>query len=190
MRMILLLPIYLCALVSLGCTNTATVISNVRLAPQTLNVSSARIAILPFAGAADYPETGRVSREIATAILVQQYGITLISPSKVDRYLREHIFVPSEFDREALEVTARDLGADIVVWGKVLQFTPYRFDRLAPATPPYAEITIYGFRIGHVSAAKVTGWKQEGLPATIWSRQPSFEDVAQPLMVQLLTELK
>ena len=41
----------LCLLVMGGCTSTATITSNVQLAPQPLSLSHARVAVLPFAGA-------------------------------------------------------------------------------------------------------------------------------------------
>jgi len=98
--------------------------------------------------------------------------------------------VPSEYDREVLETAAQALEADVVIWGSVNQFTPYKFDRLAPATPPYVELTLFVFRIGHSGIAKVNGRRQAGLPATIWSKQPTFTDVAQPLMAELLSQLQ
>jgi len=180
----------LCLCITGGCTSTAPTISNVQYAPQPLNLLRARVAILSFTGAPDHPETGRVAREIATALLVQHYGVSLVSPSKVDAYLKEHSLMPSEYDREALETAAQGLSAEVVFWGTINQFTPYRFDRLAPATPPYVELTLFGFRVGQASVAKITGRKQGGLPATIWNRQPTFEDVTQPLIAQLLSDLR
>jgi len=190
MRRIIWNAMFLLLCVMEGCTSTAPTISNVQYAPQPLNLLGARVALLSFAGAPDHPETGRVAREIATAVLVHQYGVSLVSPSRVDAYLKENSIMPSEFDREALEALAHTLAADVVLWGAVNQFTPYRFDRMAPATPPYVELTLFGFRVGHSSAAKITGRKQGGLPATIWNRQPTFEDVAQPLILRLLSDLR
>lgn len=184
------LGMLLCLFVIEGCTSTAPTISNIQYAPQPLDLLRARVAVLSFTGAPDHPEAGRVAREIATALLVQHYGVSLVSLSKVDAYLKEHSVMPSEYDHEALKTAAQVLVAEVVLWGTVNQFTPYRFDRLAPATPPYVEITLFGFRVGHSSIAKVTGRKQGGLPATIWNRQPTFEDVAQPLIAQLLSDLR
>lgn len=180
---------FLCLLVMGGCTSTAPIVSNLQRAPQPLNLLRARVAVFSFVGAPGYPETGRVAREIVTALLVQHYGISLVSPSKVDAYLRERSIIPSEYDLEVVRTAAQGLEADVVFWGSVNQFTPYRFDRWAPATPPYVELTLLGFRVGQSGVAKVTGRKQGGLPATIWDRQPTFEDVAQPLITQLLSDL-
>jgi len=164
-------------------------VSNVRQAPKPLNLIQARVAVLSFTGAPDYPETGRVAREIATKLLVERCEISPISSSMVDTYLREHPITPSELDLDALKTAAQGLEADIVIWGAVKQFTPYRFDRLAPATPPYVELRLFAFRVGHSGVATVTGRKQGGLPGTIWNRQPTFEDVAQPLIDRLLSAL-
>jgi hypothetical protein len=190
MRRVTWSAMFLCLLVMGGCTSAAPIVSNVQRAPQPLNLLCARVAVLSFAGAPGHPETGRVAREIAIALLVQHYDISLVSPSKVDAYLREYSIIPSEYDREVLRTAAQGLEADVVLWGSVNQFTPYRFDRLAPATPPYVELTLFGYRVGQSGAAKVTGRKQGGLPATIWNRQPTFEDVAQPLIAQLLSDLQ
>ena len=173
-----------------GCTSTPPIISNVQYAPQPLNLLRARVAVLSFTGAPDHPETGRVAREITTALLVQHYSVSLVSPSKVDAYLKEHSIVPSEYDREGLETAAQGLSAEVMLWGTIHQFTPYKFDRLAPATPPYVELTLFGFRVGHARVAKITGRKQGGLPATIWNRQPTFGDITQPLIAQLLLDLR
>jgi hypothetical protein len=154
-----------------------------------LALNAARVTVLPFNGAPDAPDTGRAARDIVTAILVKTYSVALLSPSSVDSYVKNHSLTPSEFDREALNVAAQALGVDLVVWGTVNQFTPYKFNRLMPATPPYVDLTVFAFRAGQPDIAKATGQKQGGLPATIWSRQPTFADVAEPLMAQLLSTL-
>jgi len=181
--------IILCLLIIGGCTSTKPILSNIQQGSQPLNFNGARVAILSFAGAPDYAETGRVVREITTGILMDEYRISLISPSKSDAYLRDNSIALSEYDPEATIKVGRGLGADIVLWGKVNQFTPYRFDRLAPATPTYIDITLYGYRIGQQNIGKVTGRKQGELPATIWSRQPTLEDVTKPLVAEMLSNL-
>lgn len=119
--------------------------------------------------------------------MVQQYQASLVSLSEIDAYQREHSITPSEHDPAALEKVLQSFGAEVAVWGRVNQYTPYRFDRMAPATPPYVEVTLLALRAGQTTVAKVGGRKQGGLPATIWNRQPTFEDVTQPLISQLLT---
>jgi len=167
----------------------APVISNDQRVDRAFNLSRARVAVLSFAGAPDHPETGRFAQELATGLLVQNYSVSIASPSKVQAYERDHNVVLSEYDIEILRKILHELSVDIVVWGTVNQFSPYKFDRMAPATPPYVEITLYGFRQEHTTVSRVSGRKQGGLPATIYSRQPTFEDVAQPLMVQLLSRM-
>jgi hypothetical protein len=177
-------------LLLLACTTTAPIVSSVQHVTLRLSLSGARVAVLSFGAAPAHPETGRAAREIATGVLVQRYGVSLISPSRVEAYLKEHSVTPSEFDREALEVLARSLGAEIILWGSVNQFTPYRFGRLAPATPPYVDLTLLALRVGDTGVAKASGRKRGGLPLTIWNRQPTFDDVAQPLIVELLGSLR
>lgn len=174
-----------------GCaTATEPTLSNATRVSESLNLSRSRVAVLSFASAPDHPETGRFAQEIVIGRLVQDYGISLASPSKVEAYMRDHNVIPSEFDPELLQKIGQDLDVEIVIWGRINQFTPYRFDRLVPATPPYVELTLYGCRKGNPSVAKVSGRKQGGLPATIWNRQPTFEDVAQPLIAELLSRMK
>jgi hypothetical protein len=180
------LTVFLALFVLTGCLGTAPIITNVQRASQPLKLSQTRVAVLSFAGAPTYPETGRFAQELATSLLVQGYDISLVSPSKVEAYLREKNIVPNEYDQDELRKISQDLNVDVVLWGTVNQFTPYKFDRLTPATPPYVEITLYGFRQGYTSISKVNGRNQGEIPATIYSRQPTFEDVAQPLILQLL----
>jgi hypothetical protein len=180
----------LCLFVVGGCTSTAPVVTSVQPAAQPLALSHARVAVLSFANAPDHPDTGQVSREVTMALLVQRYEVALVSPSKADLYLKEHSISLYEYDLEALKAVAQALEADVVLWGSINQFTPYKFDRLAPATPPYVDVTLYGFRLGDSGVAKITGRKQGGIPATIWNRQPTFTDVAQPLIAQLLLALR
>jgi hypothetical protein len=112
-----------------------------------------------------------------------------VSSSKVDAYLKEKSITPSEFDVEPLAAAAATLEADILIWGQVEQFTPYHFDRMAPATPPYVELTLFALSARSPTVKKVSGHKQGELPATIWSRQPTFQDVAQPLVAELISGL-
>lgn len=174
-----------------GCTSTAPQVSVSQPMPgEPLALEHARVAILSFSDAPGHPETGHLARELLAGLLVQRYRASLISLSEVAAYQKEHSVTPSEHDPGALEKLLQSFGATAVVWGRVNQYTPYRFDRMAPATPPYVEITLMVFQSGKPTVAKVGGRKQGGLPATIWSRQPSFEDVAQPLISQRLTALR
>ncbi|MEX1245036.1 MAG: hypothetical protein WEB59_06270 [Thermoanaerobaculia bacterium] len=175
---------------ALSCTSTAPTITSASSGGSApLSLQGSRIAVLPFSGAPDRPETGRAARDIAVSILVQRYAVKLVSPSKVDAYLKEKSITPSEFDLEPLTALAATLEADILVWGQVDQFTPYHFDRMAPATPPYVELTLFALPSRASGVKKVGGHKQGALPATIWSRQPTFQDVAQPLIAELISGL-
>jgi hypothetical protein len=168
-----------------GCTTTSPTVTSLKPSTQPLNLTRAKVAVFSFAGSPGQPETGPSAREITMTFLVQRYDITLVSPSKVDAYQKKHSITPTEFDRQALELAAESLGAEVVVWGSISQYTPYKFDRLAPATPPYVELTLFVLRVGHPVVAKATGHKQGGIPATVWNRQPTFEDVAKPLIQEL-----
>jgi hypothetical protein len=174
---------------SSGCTSTPVTVSAVQGGSAPLAMRGARVAVLPFAGAPDHPETGRAARDLTISTLVRVYGVVLVSPSQVDSYLKEKSVTPSEFDLEPLATAAAVLLADVLVWGEVDQFTAYRFDRMAPATPPYVELTLFAVPARGSPVAKVSGHKQGALPATIYSRQPTFQDVAQPLVTKLVSRI-
>ena len=175
--------------VLVGCTSTSVVMTDSKKTSQKIALAKSNTAVLSFSGAPDSPETARISREVALGILVEKYEVNLISPSKVNNYEKEHSFIPSEYDTDALDSLAIKLGANLVVWGSVNQYTPYKFDRAMPATPPYAEITMWVFNDASKSIVKVNGRKQGKIPATIWSRQPTFEDIAKPLLSELFAKL-
>lgn len=172
-----------------ACTTTQPTVTDSRHR-DSLRFAGARVAVLPFEGPPEHAEAGRTAREITVSLLVESYRVALVSPSGVDAYVKQNTLTVSEFDVEPLGAAARALNADVLVWGRVNQFTPYRFDRLAPATPPYVDATVYGFRVGESVVSRVTGHKQGGLPGTIWSRQPTFDDVARPLVAELLALLR
>lgn len=183
------LTLFVPASLLLACTSTQPTITGSRI-NDSLKLAEARVAVFPFEGPPEHPEAGKTAREIAVSLLVESYRVALISPSEVDGYVRQNSINPSEFDLEPLGMAARSLNAEVLIWGKVNQFTPYRFDRLAPATPPYVDTTLYGFRVGRIGVSRVTGHKQGGLPGTIWGRQPTFDDVARPLIAELLALLR
>ncbi|MFH0924184.1 MAG: hypothetical protein V1872_00895 [bacterium] len=174
----------------LGCTTTSSIVSEAQ--PLSINKLSKgyHFAVAPFTGAPNSDETGIIAQKIVTDLLVtKNYEATLVSPSKVDSYFRTEALVLSEHDYQALETMASSLKTDIIIWGNINQYTPYSFNRLAPATPPYIEMTLFGFQRGNLKIAKVKGHKQGGLPITIWDRQPTFEDIAKPLADTLLRDL-
>jgi hypothetical protein len=177
------------ALLALSCTSTRTHV-DVWPATQPLRLEGARVVVLPFNGAPGYPETGPSARELAVRVLAEQRHVLVTSPSRAEAYLKDHVVVPSEYDREPLEALAAELGAEVVVWGSVDQFTPYRFDRLVPATPPYVELTVRVLRVGVPGVATATARKQGSLPATIWGRQPTFDDVAGAALLEVVAGLK
>ncbi len=172
-----------------GCATTAPTILSHKKTSQPLSLRQAKVAVFSFAGSPNSPETGSSARELTMALLTQTYNATIISPSKVDAYQKKNSITPTEYDLEVLKSAASFLGADVVIWGSINQYTPYKFDRLAPATPPYVELTIFALRADQSDVAKASGHKQGGIPATIWNRQPTFNDVAQPLIKKLLTVL-
>ena len=172
-----------------SCTFIQSTVSSVR-GSESLALSGAKVAVLPFSGAPEHPDTGQSAREISTALLVKSYRVSLVSPSKVDAYCKHEAIRPTEHDQKRLEAAAQALGADVLIWGTVNKFTPYRFDRVSPATPPYVDITLYGLRSGRPGVARTTGHKQGGTPDTTWSRPPTFEDVAQSLLAELLVRMR
>jgi hypothetical protein len=178
------------ALLVLSCTSTQTHVDGVRSATLPLHLEGARVVVLPFSGAPGHPETGPSARELAIRVLAEQHRVLVTSLSRVEAYLKDHAVVPSEYDREPLEALAAELGAEVVVWGSVGQFTPYKFDRLAPATPPYVELTVRALRVGVPGVATATARKQGSLPATLWSRQPTFDDVAGAALLEVIATLK
>jgi hypothetical protein len=174
---------------AVGCTFMQPTVSFFR-GSESLALSGAKVAVLPFSGAPEQPDTGQAAREIATGLLVKSYRVALVSPSKVEAYCKHESIRPTEHDEKRLEAAAQALGADVLIWGTVNQFTPYRFDRVSPATPPYVDITLYGLRSGRPGVVRITGHKQGGPPDTIWSRPPTFEDLAQSLMTELLVQMR
>ena len=174
---------------ALGCTSTAPHVERVAPASKPLRLTGARIAVLPFSSAPGQPDTGTLAQSLTVRALADGRNTTLVSPTKVEAYLKDHPLVPSEQDREAVEALATTVGADVVLWGSVNQFTPYKFDRLMPATPPYVDLTVTGLRVGVSGTAQATGRKQGSVPATTWSRQPTFGDVAAELIPELLKAL-
>jgi hypothetical protein len=171
-----------------SCTFIQSTVSSVR-GTDSLALADAKVAVLPFSSAPEHPDTGQSAREISTALLVKTYRISLISPSKVDAYCKHESIRPTEHDQKRLEAVARALGADVLIWGTVNQFTPYRADRGSPATPPYVDITLYGLRSGGPDVVRKTGHKHGAAPDTTWSRPPTFEDVAQSLLAELLVRM-
>jgi hypothetical protein len=172
-----------------SCMSTQSAVSSPRVS-ESLALSGAKVAVLPFSGAPDRPDTGQSAREISTGLLVKSYRISLVSPYKVEAYCKHESIRPTEHDRGRLEAAAQALEAEVLIWGTVNQFTPYRFDRQSPATPPFVDITLYGLRMGRPGVTRINGHKQGGTPDTIWSRPPTFEDVAQSLIAELLTRMR
>ena len=172
-----------------GCMSTQSPVSSAP-ASESLALSGAKVAVLPFSGAPEHPDTGQSAREISTARLVKSYRVSLVSPYKVEAYCKHESIRPTEPDRQRLEAAAKALGADVLIWGTVNKFTPYRFVRQSPATPPFVDITLYGLRTGRPGVTRITGQKQGGTPDTVWSRPPTFEDVAQSLIAELLVRMR
>ncbi len=175
---------------AVACTSTQAYVTGIRPAAQPLHLEGAKIAVLSFRSSPGQPDTGPSASELTIRGLTEQLQATVISPSLVQAYLQEHAVVPSEYDRGPLESLATSLGADVVVWGSVNQFTPYSFDRFAPATPPYVELTVHALRMGVSGIASATARKQGSLPRTIRSRQPTFDDVAEEAIRELLLTFK
>jgi len=165
-----------------ACTSTSTTVTPIGSpGAAAVSLDGRKVAVLPFSG-----PSGPAARQIATRVLVQQHHASLVPPSKVDTYTHDRGFTPTEYDVEALRQAANELGADVLVWGDINQFTGYSFDRFAPATPPYVDMTIHKFGAGGSTVGSVNAHKQGGLPATIWSRQPTFDDVAEPALADAL----
>jgi hypothetical protein len=174
----------------LACTSTPVRIDSPAKGIEAASISANdAIALLPSQGAPGYPETGAIAAHLLSLAL-QGLGEPLPS-SQVRKYLDTTGFIPAELEIEALEEAAGELGADVLVWTVVNQYTPYSWtNRLAPATPPYVELTLHVYRIGTARVVKLAGRKQGNLPATIRSRQPTFEDVAKPVMTELVASLR
>lgn len=174
----------------LGCTSTPVRIDSSITGIDAASISGDDVvAVLPSQGAPGYPETGEVAGALLS-VAVANLGNPLPS-ARVRQYLEVTEFTPVEFEVEPLEEAARALGADVLVWSVVNQYTPYSWtNRLAPATPPYVEVTLHVYRTGTASVVKLSGRKQGKLPATIRSRQPTFEDVAKPVLTELVGSLR
>ena len=157
---------------------------------ESLGLSGAKVAVLPFSSAPEHADTGQSAREISMGLLVKSYRVSLISPSKVEAYGRHESIRPTEHDQKRLEAAAKALGADVLIWGSVNKFTAYRSDRPSPATPPYVEITLYGVRSGRPGVARVTGQKQGEIPDPVWGRPLTFEALAQSLIAELLVRMR
>jgi hypothetical protein len=115
----------------------------------------------------------------------------VVSPSEVQAKVAAlGGVVPSEHDIAALERLAAELNARAIIWGSVDQFTPYSFNRLMPATPPYVELTITAFRAGSREISSASARKQGATPGTIWSRQPTFSDVAAEALGYLIERMR
>lgn len=174
----------------LACTSTPVRIDSSAKGIEAVSISGDDvIAVLPSQGAPGYPETGETAGHILSSALA---GVGEPLPSSLVRqYLDVTGFTPAEFEIEPLEEAARELGADVLVWSVVNQYTPYSWtNRLAPATPPYVELTLHVYRSGMDRVGKLSGRKQGKLPATIHSRQPTFEDVAKPVVTELVASLR
>jgi len=133
----------------------------------------APVAVVPFGG-----PNGRAARDVVIRVLAEQEGANVISPSQVDGYLWNSRLQPSPYDQSTLSAIGAGLHAQSVVWREVDQFTPYHFDRLAPATPAYVEITINTWSTAEGRTRTATINRQGSLPFTIWDKQPTFQDVA------------
>ena len=174
----------------LACTSTPVRIDSSDKEIESASLSASdTIALLPSQGAPGYPETGEIAGHLLSLAL---QGLREPLPSsRVRKYLDATGFIPAELEIEALDEAARELGADVLVWTIVDQYTPYSWtNRLAPATPAYVELTLHVYRSGTAHVVKLSGRKQGSLPATIRSRQPTFEDVARPVMTGLVTSLR
>jgi hypothetical protein len=172
-----------------GCMSTQPAVPSDRVS-ESLALSGAKVAVLPFSSAPGHPDTGQSAREISMGLLVKSYRVSLISPSKVEAYCRHESIRPTEHDRQQLEAAAKALGAEVLIWGSVNTFTPYRSDLPSPATPPYVDITLYGLRSGGTGVARVTGHKQGETPDPVWGRPLTFEALAQSLIADLLLRMR
>lgn len=176
----------LCVSLTTACTQTSATIYRASGAFSPLLQSRSTVAVLPFESSPSYPGTGLQTRRITLTALRNFRGVTLLGPNKMDSILSTNNLRADEFDPSSLAQIAELLGADLLLWGRVNRYEPYHFDRLAPATPPYVDITLNIYSRNAKQLSTVSGHKQGGLPATIWGRQPNFEDVADPLVKHLL----
>ena len=158
-----------------GCTGTTTEVrERVPLAARGgAALRGASVAVLPFGG-----PNGPAARDVVIRVLAEQEGANVISPSQVDSLLWNARLQPSTYDQSTMSAISAGLHAPVVVWGEVDQFTPYRFDRLAPATPAYVEMTISTWSTAEGRTRTATINRQGSLPFTIWDKQPTFQDVA------------
>lgn len=170
----------------LGCTSTPVRIESSAQGLEAATIGSDDvIAVLPSQSAPGYPETGEIAGHLLASALVG-LGETLPS-SQVRQYVEATRLAPTEFEIEALKEAAGKVGAKVLIWSSVRQYTPYSWtNRLGPATPPYVELTLHVYRAGSDRVLELSGRKQGKLPATIRSRQPTFEDVARPVMMELV----
>ncbi len=178
------------ALLALGslplaaCTATPAVVDPIARAEATFRLSGRRVAVFDFTG----PEAQR-ARDLAIRSLATIASAKPAPPSAVDGYARPIHFSPNEFDPAGILAAADALRVDVIAWGAVNQFTPYRFDRLVPATPAYVEITLNAAQARPFGFTSSAGRKQSDIPTTIWDRQPSFDDVARPVLDMLAADL-
>jgi len=172
-----------------GCMSTQPAVPPDRVS-ESLALPGAKVAVLPFSSAPGHADTGQSAREISMGLLVKSYRVSLISPSKVEAYCRHESIRPTEQDRRRLEAAAKALGADVLIWGSVNTFTPDRSDRPSPATPPYVDVTLYGFRPGGTGVARVTGQKRGEIPDPVWGRPLTFEALAQSVIAELLGRMR
>jgi hypothetical protein len=130
-----------------------------------------------------------IVRDIIYEYIIKNYNLQIKPFSTTDTIMNSSIYSLSEYDSNVLLKIATSLEVNTIIWTKINKFTEYKFDRLAPATPPYIDLTIYVYDRIADTVYKATGYKQGKLPATIYNKQPSLHEVALPLINKLLSSL-
>jgi hypothetical protein len=178
----------------LACTSAAPTESSLGHPAKPLDLTHARVVVLPFAGLASPPHApvaGVHARALVESLLADQYGASVVRPEITDEHGENRSFVRGKYDPKEIQVLAQQLGAQVAIWGTVDRYRRRRSG--SPGELPLVSLTLYGLRVGQVGVVQVSGSEQGAFVKTVLTSEdefvPTFDEVAAPLVRRLLAKL-
>lgn len=143
-------------------------IDTVSIQGQPAPLGGLRVAAFAFSG----PEPIRL-RDIVVRSLVDIKGIVPIRFELVDGYAGSTPFQPAFPDRAGIARAGQNLGADVLIWGRVNQFRPFN-----GGPPAYIDVTLNLTWVAGPNYATVQGRKQANIPAYEGLLHAMFNEIA------------
>lgn len=174
---------------STSCTSTNTVVTDLFPASRKVAFASKNVSVLIGHNTSSNENIEFGIKEIMTKIMISKYLVNFINPSSVEAQFQNNSSLPSEYDIKYLKNISDFLKVEYLIWNDINQYVSYSFNRMAAATPPYLDLSVYIYDNVNTCVYKASGYKQGKLPATIYAKQPTLEDIANPLIIDLVNSI-